>query len=193
MSKTAKQWLEEARANGVGWADEAIENIALQPNYRERKGRYRRLYSVILNEFSWLKTCAATQGLEYWAEIHQGILDSEKINKKNALSPRLHKLPITIRAALDKIQLQQLTEGGRSKRQTVAALCLAMINKGLEISKGEKPSPALLQAEIKKSRGVTVSVSILSDLATQTKLKEISQNGRQLSETAMGLIIVALK
>ena len=106
---------------------------------------------------------------------------------------RVHRLPLTLHTELVKIQLRQLIDGGRRERQTIAELCVGMMRLGMVLSKGEKPSPDLLEAELKKSGGVTVSVSILSDLATQAKLKAIAQNGRQLSETAMGLIIVALK
>ena len=111
----------------------------------------------------------------------------------NKHTNRVHRLPLTLHTALVKIQLQRLKEGGRGNRPNMAGLFLEMMHLGMVLSKGEKPSPELLEAEMKKSGGVTVSVSILSDLATQAKLKAIAKNGRQLSETAMGLIIVALK
>ena len=111
----------------------------------------------------------------------------------NNMTNRVHKLPVSLHTELVKIQLQRLIDGGRAERPTIANLCLGMINLGLVLCKGEKPSPELLQGEIRESGGVTVSVSILSDETTQSKLKQIAENGRQLSETAMGLIILALK
>ena len=106
---------------------------------------------------------------------------------------RVHRLPITLHTALVKIQLQRLKEGGRGNRPSMAGLFLEMMHLGMLFSKGEKPSPDLLEAELKKSGGVTVSVSILLHETTQSSLKKIARNGRQLSETALGLIIVALK
>jgi len=74
MSKTAKEWLEIARADGADWVNEAVKNIALQPNHPARRKFYENLGLVIFYEFAWRET---PEKWEYW----------EKIHENNALTP----------------------------------------------------------------------------------------------------------
>jgi len=72
-NKTAIEWLNEARANGETWVDEAIANINLQPDYEDRKNDYQFLSSVIFCEFSWADT---PQLEDYWGDVHDRLFDS---------------------------------------------------------------------------------------------------------------------
>jgi len=67
QNKTAIEWLNEARANGEPWVDQAVENIAAQPDYIYREEDYPALSSVVYYEFAWSN---ASQGGDYWGEIY---------------------------------------------------------------------------------------------------------------------------
>jgi len=78
-NKTAEQWLEKARKDGADWVDKAIENIAKQPNYRDRKKNYPLQSVAIWSEFDWRDS---PQGHNYWIKIYDGIFESEKSKKR---------------------------------------------------------------------------------------------------------------
>jgi len=77
-NKTAKRWLDIARASGADWVDKAIENIKAHPDFRFRKKNYSHLSQVITDEFFWSNT---PEDHEYWAEIHYNIFESELIKQ----------------------------------------------------------------------------------------------------------------
>ena len=66
-NKTAKEWLEIARANGENWVDQALSNIDAQPNYEDRQQNYPSVKSMISLEFDW---DASNEGFDYWEDIH---------------------------------------------------------------------------------------------------------------------------
>jgi len=78
--KTAIEWLEIARKDGADWVDKAIENIAAQPDYSDRKEDYLSLSSVVIREFSWIETDKDTQGGKYWGLIYDEVFESETQN-----------------------------------------------------------------------------------------------------------------
>jgi len=80
-NKTAAQWLEEARASGADWADKAFENIKAQPRHPLRRNDYPLLSSVVMFEFAWAQTDAATQGYDYWWGIYKSVERAENQNQ----------------------------------------------------------------------------------------------------------------
>jgi len=81
-NKTAKQWLEIARANGANWADQALSNIEMQSGDSAIEKPYSSLSSTVKCGFLWLETDKYTQGHKYWRDIYGSILDSEKSIKR---------------------------------------------------------------------------------------------------------------
>jgi len=79
-NKTAIEWLNEARANGETWVDEAIANIKAQREGAAAELRYPYLSWVIMRQFSWSETDKDTQGRKYWQDIYNSIVKAE--NKK---------------------------------------------------------------------------------------------------------------
>ena len=80
-NKTAKQWLEIARASGADWVDAAIENIKAQPSHGGRRKDYPLLSSVVIGHFAWAQTDAATQGYDYWWGIYKSVERAENQNQ----------------------------------------------------------------------------------------------------------------
>jgi len=80
-NRTEIEWLNEARANGETWVDQAVENIKLQPDYAARQSYYLNLSSVVERAFLWEDTPKSTQGYEYWKQIYNRLLSAEKQNK----------------------------------------------------------------------------------------------------------------
>jgi len=80
MTKTATEWLNEARANGADWVDKALENIALQLEGEASDKHYPCLSRVIMCHFSWVDTDKETQGHKYWWDIYKSIENSETKN-----------------------------------------------------------------------------------------------------------------
>jgi len=69
-NKTAKQWLEMARADGADWVDKALNNIEAQPDYYDREDNYSSVKAMISLEFDWEET---GEGWEYWDDIHSSL------------------------------------------------------------------------------------------------------------------------
>jgi len=106
---------------------------------------------------------------------------------------RVHRIPLSMHTKLVEIQLQRLVLEGRDRRPTMAGLCLELIKRGIAMSPINAPGPEDLNRERKRSNGVSVSVSVKSDPETAKALGEIAKNGKALSETAMSLILLAVK
>jgi len=68
-NKTTIEWLEIARANGANWVDQALENIAAQPDF-PRDETHTSLSAVVIGEFFWDETPKDSQGVEYWNTIY---------------------------------------------------------------------------------------------------------------------------
>ena len=81
-NKTAKQWLEIARANGADWVEKAFDNIKMQPEDSAIEKPYSSLSLTVKCGFSWSETDKDTQGHKYWQDIYNSILDSEKSIKR---------------------------------------------------------------------------------------------------------------
>jgi len=118
------------------------------------------------------------------------------VNKKKEmikLKSRVHRIPLSLHTKLVEIQRRRLALEGRDRRPTMAGLCLEYIKRGIVIAGMDAPGPEDLNMERKKSNGVSVSVSVKSDPETASRLLKISRHGKALSETAMSLILLAIK
>ena len=118
------------------------------------------------------------------------------VNKKKESmksKSRVHRIPITMHTALVEMQRQRLLLHGRAARPTISWLCQEYIKRGIAIAGINAPGPEGLNRERKKSGGVSVSVSVKSDPETAKALGEIAKNGKALSETAISLMLLAIK
>ena len=77
-NKTAIEWLEIARKNRIRWVDQAIANIAAQPNHEDRQDNYSSISAMICLEFDWE---SSKEGFEYWDHMHNLLLIAGNSNR----------------------------------------------------------------------------------------------------------------
>jgi len=70
-TKTILEWLEQAKADGYEWADEAIENAITELSGLEEIS----LSEALAGAFEWE---SSKQGHEYWEKIYVNLVNSGK-------------------------------------------------------------------------------------------------------------------